>query len=104
VGLFDGAIDSTFGHGDEGEPVFYPYGPVGRGYVITSDLETRLRAFLRNLCWLTVAGGAFAGAVLTRFGSRGVLGLGVLILLMVGFYEGCWRRLVRGARSVSRER
>jgi hypothetical protein len=71
---------------------------VGRGYVVTRDVEKRLGAFLRSLYPLIIAGAAFAGAVLTRFGSRGVPALVALIVLMVVLHEGRVRHLLQGAR------
>jgi hypothetical protein len=104
MGLFDGMIGSAFGLNDDGRPVFYPYGPVGRGYVVTREAAEKLRTFLRIYYWLVLVGAIFAGTVLTRFGSRGVVGLLVLILVMLLGYEIRLRQLLRGAPRATADR
>lgn len=97
MGLFDGVIDSTFSQNDKGERIFYPYGPVGRGYIITRVTESRLRTFLRNYFRLILVGAIFTGTVLTRVGWPGVVGILVLMVSMLVGYEIRVRQLVRGA-------
>ena len=51
LGYFDSLVEGHFGHLNDGEVIFYPYGPFGRrGYIVDSPVvEGRLRQRARGL-------------------------------------------------------
>lgn len=55
MGYFDGLTDALFKNKPDGSVVFYPWGALGKGYVVTPPQRaTQLRSFVRRYYQLTV--------------------------------------------------
>jgi len=50
MSYFDGLVNASFKKRDDGQTIFYPFGVIGSGYVLSEDSERKIRAFLK---WYT---------------------------------------------------
>ena len=102
--IFDGLyVDQLFHKGERGETIFYPFGLMGRGYLLPAEREASMR---RSMRWLMIGslvfGGSF-GAVALRLltplqgtpllawliaGSAFAAGLGVIVTLQSRMSRG----------------
>ena len=57
MGYFDGLVSGAFKKDAAGHTVFYPWGILGKGYVVPSVVEEeRLRSFLKTMYMILLPG------------------------------------------------
>ena len=89
-GLADGAADVAFRKKSDGRGlVFYPWGAMGNGYIVTPSKESQLRAFLRIYMRISASlfflaaflGVVFAGVLLSA--TTVLLAIPVLLVIII---------------------
>jgi len=56
TGIFDGLyVDQLFHKNERGETIYYPFGLMGRGYLLPSDREAQVRRATRRLTFFSLA-------------------------------------------------
>jgi hypothetical protein len=102
--LIDGLyVDQLFQRTETGDTVYYPYGMIGPGYLLSAEREAEIRRATRLLMLVSlVSGGAFglfALRVVNSPGSLTLVGglvLGGVMAGLVGLVVYLQSRLVRG--------
>lgn len=65
--IFDGLyVDQLFHKNDRGETIFYPFGLMGRGYLLPAEREAEMRRSMRWLMVFSLLFGGGFGVVLLR--------------------------------------
>ncbi|WP_439541854.1 hypothetical protein [Hyphomicrobium sp.] len=65
--IFDGLyVDQLFHKNERGETIFYPFGLMGRGYLLPADREAGMRRSMRWLMAFSLLFGGFFGVVVLR--------------------------------------
>lgn len=102
--LVDGLyVDQLFQKTESGDTVYYPYGLIGPGYLLSAEREAELRGATRSLMLVSLILGAAFGLLALRIMDSpgavtpvGWLVLGGLLGGLIGFVLFLQRRLVRG--------
>ena len=93
--IFDGLYgDQLFHKNERGETIFYPFGLMGRGYLLPAERETAVRNSMRRLTLVSLVGGVSLGLLATRIlNSSGteprswlICGAAIALLLAVVIY------------------
>ncbi len=102
MSVIDGIVDASFKTGEDGSPLFYPWGILGRGYVIpNARRKEQIQVFLRRYTLIgltvTVVVGLAAMAVMMFASWWGGIALW-LALLAAALIGGAWvaAQLTRG--------
>jgi hypothetical protein len=91
VGYFDALTSSSFKTAPDGRRLFFPYGVLGRGYVLGSEQEyERLRWQIKIFTIVTLV------LILAAAGMRAFWVAGVVTALLIAFYLVWVRFLLRG--------
>ena len=81
MGYFDGLTDASFKTGEDGRMLFYPYGVIGKGYVLTSDEHyQKARRFMK---WTYII--ALPPAFLIPMLAGWRWSVPLLVVFMIGF-------------------
>ena len=65
--IFDGLYgDQLFHKNERGETIFYPFGLMGRGYLLPAERETAIRGSMRRLTLVSLVGGISLALLATR--------------------------------------
>lgn len=82
MGYFDGLTDGQFKKSTTGEIVFYPWGAIGKGYILKSQSEyDRIRSFVKK--YYTVG---LPALILTQI-SVGLIGSIIILLILTSWYQ-----------------
>jgi hypothetical protein len=98
VGYFEGLTSSSFKTTEDGRKLFFPWGPLGRGYVVPSDEEVRrLQGHIKayHIVTLVVVLGAVAWG--------GVIGAAVALPILIAPYV-VWVRAQCGRLAAASEK
>jgi hypothetical protein len=125
--IFDGLyVDQLFQKNEQGETVLYPFGLMGRGYLLPAELETSVRRSMRLLILVSLVVSVCLGLLVLRivnspgpaqlegwtvFGGLSVLLIGLIVYfqsrLAIGLEpvaarvpSSAWLRRGRSARAV----
>ena len=96
MSYLDGLIDPCFKPKDVETVIFFPYGAVSKGYLVSKDDEQRIRKFLRQLYIVSF------GLTLPLIAAVGVYALATLVILLP-WYAIKIRRFLKG-KEKTRER
>ncbi len=102
--IFDGLyVDQLFQRNERGETVYYPFGLMGRGYLVSAAREQDVRVGTRWIMLLSIAIGlsfALIGLRLVDSGSGGELGggmtLGAVFVALLALIVFLQKRLTSG--------
>lgn len=102
--IFDGIyVDQLIQKNDQGDFTVYPYGIMGRGYVLPADREPHMRQRLRRLMLVSVVAGVVFAMAISRIaglenavsplGWAAIIAIGAALFASLIYYQ---RRLARG--------
>ena len=102
--IFDGLyVDQLFQKNERGETLFYPFGMMGRGYLLPAEREERVRQSMRWLMLVSLVVGISFGLLAVRFiensGTAQPVGwviAGSAFLLLIAIIVFFQSRLARG--------
>jgi hypothetical protein len=92
MAYFSGITNSLFKKTEGGQSVFYPYGKLGSGYILSPDQEREARQFLNRTCMI------YFVLILVAILFLGVVSI-PLLLIGLAFYQLQLRRLVSNAEK-----
>ncbi|MBR0835142.1 hypothetical protein JQ612_18305 [Bradyrhizobium manausense] len=98
MGYFEGVTSSSFKTTDDGRRLFFPWGTLGRGYVLASEddyrrLRTQVKAYMVAAFALTLVPNLLRAYVLAA----------TLVIALIGFY-GVWMWFLLRRLDVADER
>jgi hypothetical protein len=104
MGYFDALTSSSFKTTSDGHRLFFPWGVLGRGYVIASEPEyERLRAQVKIFIIIGIAAAIGTLALRRYVGLAGLVAITALFVFYIAFYVSWVLYLLRG-RQPSHER
>ena len=82
MGFFDALVNSSFNTTEDGKHIFFPWGRIGRGYIVPSEKELKR---LRNGVKAFTIGGSLTG-VLILVATEGIIVPAVFVAFFSATY------------------
>lgn len=96
MGYFNGLVNASFKKGELGRTVFYPYGMLGYGYILSQDSERRIKSFLKRFAIICLPIAILVGTLFKLYGI-------VLLIIFIPIYSFRIRNLLATATKTEKK-